>query len=81
MTEENEHEYKFFTKEDVESFEPRPIRGTIEECLRDALTDIIHLSETEGMTEEQVDNVLRGIIDKRAERVRGRFILHTEQEE
>jgi len=77
MTEKRD--YHYFTEEERQNFESRPLVGPIEDCLLQALLDIIQLSEAEGMTEDQVDSVLRTIIDGRAKRVRSRFILHTDE--
>jgi hypothetical protein len=76
---DNEREYRFLKPGELKSLEARPIKGTVKDCLKDALLDIIQLSESEGMTEE-VDSVLREIIDARAARVRSKFILHTDRE-
>jgi hypothetical protein len=72
-----EREYRFIDVDEINAMELRPVEGTCEDVLCDGLLDVIQLAEAEGMTEEEVDNVLRRIINYRAERVRKRFTMHT----
>lgn len=73
----NDREYRFIDVDEINAMELRPVEGTCEDILCDGLLDVIQLAEAEGMSEEEVNNVLQRVIDYRAERVRKRFTLHT----
>ena len=72
-----DREFKFLDVEALYEQELTPVNMTAVQALEEALLDIIQLSEGEGVTEENVDRVLRKIIDDRAVRTRARFTIHT----
>jgi hypothetical protein len=76
-----DREYRFIDIDKIDRSELRSsTKGTCEDVLTDAVLDILQLAEAEGMMEEEVDNVLRRVIDLRAERLRNRFTLHTNED-
>jgi hypothetical protein len=50
-----------------------------EDVLYETLLDLLQLAENEGMTEDEVDLVVRRVNDYRANRNRERFRLHTSE--
>jgi hypothetical protein len=71
-----DREYKFLDVEALYEEDLEPVCMTAKQALEEALLDIIQLSEGEGVSEEDVDGVLRKIIDERASRTRKRFTIH-----
>jgi len=77
MHEDQEREYKYIDIDKINRSEIQPTEGTCEDVLFDGLTDVIQLAEAEGMSEEEIESVLRRIAEYRADRNRRRFTLHT----
>jgi len=73
---EPEREYKYLDMEELRATPLEPVDDPCDVVLTNALLDIIQLAEESGMEEEEIDTVLRGIIDSRAIRVRSKFTLH-----
>ena len=71
-----DREYKFLDIEELHEQELAPVNMTAVQALEEALLDIVQLSEGEGVSEEDVDRVLRKIVDERAQRTRQRFTIH-----
>lgn len=65
-------------EEDIAAGHTAPDDGAPpEDVLYETLLDLIQISENEGFTEDEVDGVLRRILDYRAQQKRTRFRLHT----
>ena len=71
-----DREYRFLDVDALDNEDIAPINMTPPEALEEALLDIIQLSEREGVTPDEVDEILRKIQDERASRTRSRFTLH-----
>lgn len=71
-----DREYRFLDVDALDEENVPPINMTAPEALREALLDIIQLSEREGVTPDEVDDIIRAIQDERASRTRSRFTLH-----
>lgn len=50
---------------------------TAEDVLFGTLFELCQLAEDQGLTEDEVDSALRRVLDARADRLRSRFRLHT----
>ena len=53
-----------------------PYRGTIAECLADALLDVIQIGMETGIGQQDVDEAMRLVTDTLADQERFRFRLH-----
>lgn len=49
----------------------------VEDVLYETILDLLQISESEGMEEDEVDRVLQRVADYRAQNKRARFRLHT----
>ena len=77
MTEPDpERDYKYLDMEELRATPLEPVEDPCDVVLHNALLDIIQLAEESGMSVDEVDGVLRGIIDDRAVKVRSKFTLH-----
>lgn len=63
--------------EDIETGKTKPVDDDPANVLFDTLLDLLQLAEAEGMSEDEVDAVVRRVNDYRADRRRARFRLHT----
>jgi hypothetical protein len=70
-------EFRYFNPSDVaEILEDIPANyGNIppKEMLKETVYDLIRVAQATGMTDEQVDDVMRGIVERRAEELRSEF--------
>jgi hypothetical protein len=81
MHNDKERDYKYIDIDKIDNAELEPVYEEPSVVLFESLLDILQLAEREGMAEEEVDAVLKRIIDHRADRERNRFILHTKDPE
>ena len=63
--------------EDIDSGKAESINDDPNIVLYETILDLLQLAESEGMSEEEVDEVVRRVNDYRAERCRSKFRLHT----
>ena len=73
---EKKRDYKYLDIEKLREQELEPVPDPVDVVLENALLDIIQLAEDNEMTDDEIDRVLRKIIDDRAHRVRSKFTLH-----
>ncbi len=71
----NEREYKYIDAEKIHESDMPEVREDPITVLYESLLDILQLAEAEGMYEEEVDTVLRRVMDFREERKRRRYTL------
>lgn len=62
--------------EDIESGKAETVQDPPGDVLFGTLLDLLQLAENEGMTEAEIDDVMRRIVDHRADQCRARFRLH-----
>jgi hypothetical protein len=62
--------------EDIESGKAEVVKDDPNDVLFGTILDLLQLAENEGMSEAEVDDVMRRIIDHRAEQCRARFRVH-----
>ena len=65
--------YRYIDIQKINASELQPVDDSPENVLFESLLDVLQLAEHEGMAEQEVDDVLRRIVDYRAARVRGRL--------
>lgn len=63
--------------EDIETGKAPIIYDDPEVVLYGTILDLLKLAYNEGMTDEEIDDVLRRVMDFRAGQIRGKFRLHT----
>ena len=76
-----DRDYKYIdmekVNESIANGEVEPADDEPVNVLYETLLDLLQLAQEEGMTEEEIDSVVRRVNDYRASRVRNRFRLHT----
>ena len=77
---EPKRDYKYLDIEKLREQELEPVADPVDVVLENALLDIVQLAEDNQMSDEEIDRVLRKIMDDRAAKVRRRFTLHINPE-
>ena len=74
-------DYKYLDVDKIREGPLDPVDDPCDIVLENALLDIVQLAEESGMEGDDVDRVLRKIIDDRTQRLRNRFTLHLGEKE
>ena len=64
-------------EEQIANGEVKPFDGSPAEALYETILDVLQVAKAEGMTDEEIDSVVRRVNDYRADRNRDQFRLHT----
>lgn len=67
--------YRFIDPAQIDTSDIMPVPGTNAECLSEALLDVIMVAQDSGMTEQDVDEAMRRVLDYLAGQERAKFRL------
>lgn len=74
-----ERDYRFIDPDELDTSNIPEISGTVEECLADALLDIIQLALEKGLARDGVERALSMVHDALARQSRAGFKLHVRE--
>jgi len=74
-------DYRYLDPNEFDDKPLPPCNDSPEDALFYGIRDLIRFTVNEGLSDEEVDRVLKRIMDERANETRARFVLHTRDDD